>query len=157
MEDKKYFHTFKAFRTKSGLIALWERGGAELTKGDATILMTPGGSKPTAIFIRRSGDLANANHALIPVYPGYLIVRGKRFENSYRIRIYKILKVNNGENPSVDVRQINFMEADGRWHYPLAKRYQKAIEELMFKLNDHHCRRVYYAELKSEKNKKAEQ
>ena len=156
MKDK-YSRVFKAFRTKSGLIAIWERGGAELTKGRATILCTPNGHKPTAVFIRKTGDLANSNHALIPVYPGYLILQGERQETKYVIRIYKVLKVNAGDKPNVDARQINFLRDDGTWYHPLAKKYQEAVEELMFKLNDHHCRRVYFAELKSEKeNKKSE-
>lgn len=67
---------FRAFKTKNGRLALWERGGVTKFGGTATLLATPLGRKPKAMMITMYNNI-NGKHALIQVNKGTIISREK--------------------------------------------------------------------------------
>lgn len=143
----KQISTWDVDKTKAGFVSLWEEGGAGTNTGKATIIAKPDGSKPTAVYIPRGGHLACGQHALIPVHPGYLVVKTSQWRGEYDHKIYKVIRLIPGEQPQVEVELINEFSR-GEWNQPLTDAEAKVVEVAEKKAQDYHCREAYFAELK---------
>ncbi len=153
MLDKRT-STIPCEKTKSGLLALWEEGGATNSGGEATLIGGKKGGKAAATFISLKGELSNGKHAMIPIHEGFVIAKGKRARDNYTITLYVVTEKHPDDNiPSITVKQINAFH-DGEWEQPLFKKYEAIVAALKEKLTTYHCRKAVWAELAREKEKK---
>lgn len=85
-------------KTKKGYPAFWESGGGYTNTGEATIIANKDGQPKEAIYVRRRGHLANAQHALIVLEVGDYIIEANHHREDFEIQIFKILdfEVKNG-------------------------------------------------------------
>lgn len=85
-------------RTKRGYPAYWEAGGGFTNTGEATIIANKDGQPKEAIYIRRRGQLANSNHALVILEVGDYIIEADHHREDFQIGIYRVLdfEVKNG-------------------------------------------------------------
>jgi len=115
--------------TKSGIPAMWEKGGGYTNTGSATIIADRNGYPKCAIFERTAGDLACKNHALIPVSVGDVIVSANQHRDRVAITVERITSICEGAattEPCTD---------------PICV---EAIYSAIDKANDYHCRTAYY-------------
>ena len=78
-------------RTKRGYPAYWEAGGGFTNTGEATIIANKDGQPKEAIYVRRRGQLANSNHALVILEVGDYIVEADHHREDFEIGIYKVI------------------------------------------------------------------
>ena len=115
--------------TKSGLTAMWERGGGYSNTGSATIIADRNGYPKRAVHIRTDGELACRDHALIPVATGDVIVSVDRHHDKVAVTVERITSIGDGiaaTEPCTD---------------PICV---EAIYAAIDKANDYHCRTAYY-------------
>jgi len=141
--------------TKRGYISLWECGGGCCNTGNSVIIARSDGSKPTAVYVRRRGQLSCDNHALIPVHPGYFIIKSYHHRGDFEHEIFQVIRVfTEGEGEAkrgkAEVVRINSFD-EGEWDAPLAENLEAAVAAAENKATDYHCRSVYYA-VEKEKN-----
>ncbi len=134
--------------TKRGFVAVWECGGGATNTGDATIIAKPNGEKPTACYIRQSGHLSCGDHALIPVHPGYYVVKTWHHRRDFTHRVYRIIRTfTEGEGDEkqgkIEVVLVNEFSR-GEWDTPLAEILQAAIDAAEDKATCYHCRSAHY-------------
>src|SRR5690606_41915567 len=99
----------KLEETKKGHFALWEWGGGITNTRDANIICNSEGSKKKAIYVRRKGHLANAEHALVTVNVNDYIIDLLRRRNNYTIRVYVIewfVKSQNGNDMCAIIQEV---------------------------------------------------
>ncbi|MDR1459703.1 MAG: hypothetical protein LBI60_05770 [Bacteroidales bacterium] len=136
--------------TKRGLVALWEKGGGCQNTGEATIIANREGGKPTAIYFRRGGHLSNREHALIPVHYGYHVIQAWEQRGDFEIQV-SVVTETNVEKESVTIALINEFK-QGEWDIEPDSDLMYAIQAAKDKINDYHCRDVYYAVIKEKKD-----
>lgn len=84
-------------RTKKGHAAMWESGGGWTKTGEATLVAGPNGERKRAIFIRGKGPLACAEHALIPIAQGDLVIRVRRWRSELEVKVYRLREIGQEE------------------------------------------------------------
>ena len=138
--------------TKSGFVSLWEQGGSRRNTGEAIIVAKPDGTMPTAVYIPKGGHLFNGQHALIPVHPGYWVIKTSHYRQDFSHEIYEVVCgfVENNV-PKVELRKINEFSR-GEWNVPVKIYFKAAIEAAEKKATDYHCRSAYFAVLKEKNN-----
>ena len=139
----------KLEETKKGHFALWEWGGGFTNTGDATIICNSDGSKKKAIYVRRKGHLANAEHALVTVNVNDYIIDLFRRRNNYTIRVYVIegfVKSQNGNDMCALLQEV-FRYQGNKW-FPseLPSFLEPAIEAGKEKSKCYHCREPHFVE-----------
>lgn len=115
--------------TKSGLTAMWEKGGSFTNTGSVTIIADHNGYPKRPVCVRTRGDLACGNHALIPIRTGDVVVSVDRHHDKVAITVERIVSIlDDGAvvEPCNDLICVDAIQA--------------AIE----KANDYHCRQPYY-------------
>ncbi len=137
-----------AYLTKRGLIALWERGGSMSTSGSATIIVQDDGKRPCAAYINPPGPISNGEHALVPLRPGFYIIKTKQEDEAFEHEVYKILKTftqkENGQKKGfIQVRQINRF-TNGKWQNQLAQKLSSAIKAAERKATTYLCRAAVF-------------
>mgnify|MGYP006916026589 CR=1 FL=1 len=142
--------------TKSGLVSVWEAGGGATNTGDATIICKADGSKPTATYIRRSGHLAGAEHALVPVHPGYYLIKSYHHRKDFIHEVYRIIRAyKEGEGKEakgkIEVILVNKYE-QGEWSRPLPESLINAVNAAEDKATNYHCREAVYVTEKETKD-----
>lgn len=142
--------TFSADKTKRGLISLWESGGAGTNTGRATIICKKDGSKPKAVYVRTGGQLACDDHALIPIHPGYYIIKVSRHHDDYTIKIYQIIELVDEEYPQVKAEEVNEFSR-GEWDTTLPDYLEAAVNSAKEKSCCWHCRNPHYIQPREEK------
>ncbi len=144
MTEKKFFH-FDLEISKSGLPCLWESGGGFTNTGRAQIICDPNGRPKKAIYIRRRGELACREHALIPVCPGDFVVRAYQHRGDFAISLWRLdqrYKWDGGER-FLGVQLAVF--DDGEWDHPeIAEEFQAAITAVKEKARCYHCREPHF-------------
>lgn len=141
--------------TKRGLVSLWEKGGGYCNTGRATIICKADGSKPTAVYVRRRGQLACEEHALVPVHSGYLIIESYHHHGDFEHQIYKVLRTfTEGEGDKmqgkIEVIKVNSFD-QGEWDDPLGN-LEAAVAAAEAKAKDYHCRSPYWVVEKEKKD-----
>ncbi len=141
--------------TKSGLVSVWEEGGGATNTGDATIICKADGTKPTATYIRRGGHLSCAEHALVPVQPGYYLIKSYHHRGDFIHEVYRItraFKEGEGEQAKGKIEVILVNKYDqGEWDHPLPENLINAVNTAEDKAKCYHCREAMYV---TEKEKK---
>lgn len=115
--------------TKSGLTAMWERGGSFTNTGWVTIIADCNGYAKRPVCVRTCGDLACGNHALIPVATGDVIVSVDRHHDKVAVTVERIVSI---LDDGAVVESCN---------EPICV---DAIQAAIEKANDYHCRQPYY-------------
>lgn len=149
MEKSSDLMIFPARLTKSGYIALWEKGGGMALAGTATIIVNAEGKKPCAAYVNPPGPISNGEHALIPVYHGFYIIKSRQENEDFEHEVYKVLrtctKTENGQKQGfIKVRLINRFR-EGKWENQLGKKLISAVKAAERKATTFHCRDVVYA------------
>ena len=115
--------------SKSGLACLWENGGGMTNTGNAEIITDANGNPKRAIYVRKHGDLACKDHALIPVRVGDCVLTANRHWNQYAFTVQRIVSID-GDTASLAATDDPICLAA----------YNAAVD----KMNDYHCRRPHY-------------
>lgn len=133
-------------KTRKGFPALWESGGGSSNTGSSQIIADSQGNMKTAIYVPRRGSLCNAEHALIIVKEGDIVIETSHHRGDFNIEIYRIKTIQ--EDDLLEIEKITDFRM-GEWEdESIAEKYKKAVEAAMSKALDYHCRSVYYANIK---------
>ena len=130
----------KTETTKSGLPALWENGGSCSNTGECTIIAGKDGLPKKAIYIRKSGHLANKSHALIGVGVGDLVIKTYHKRRDFWHRIYQIKGFENGWA----ISELIYEFSKGQWNEPLPEYLKAAVSAATEKATTYHCRSPFY-------------
>ena len=131
-------------KTRSGLPALWEKGGGWTNTGEATIIAGPDGRPKRPIYIRRRGHLAGGEHALFVIRHGDHIVEARHHRGDFHIQVYRVEAI--GEEDGRPYAEAGLVaEHDmGEWAPPLPPYLQAAVEAAREKARCYHCRSPHY-------------
>lgn len=131
-------------KTKKGYPAYWEAGGGYTNTGEATIIASGDGQPKKAVYVRRRGFLANAQHALIILEVGDYIVEANHHRGDFEIGIYRIqsFEVKEEETHAV-VEQVNRFEQN-EWDAELPVSLKAAVQAAMEKATCYHCREPHF-------------
>jgi hypothetical protein len=135
------YKTIEATLSKKGHTCSWEKGGGYSNTGNSTIITNADGTPPIAIHIQRSGPLACAEHALIPVSVGMYIIETEHHRCNFTIKIAQIVGVNGDKLTLSHISEFSFRQ----WDIMPPTYLQPAIEAAMAKAKHYHCRRHYWA------------
>ena len=136
--------------TKRGLPSVWESGGGMTSRGSATIIARPDGSKPRAVYIRRGGHLACGEHALVAVRKGYYLVhasvrRGTRSGGRIeRIVETSVTDVHGERFEATATAEVINTFSEGSWDKPLDAKLEAAVEAAFGKASTYHNRSAWY-------------
>lgn len=141
-------HRFRLEISKRGLPCLWESGGGMSNTGDAVIIAGIHGEPLAPIYIRRSGQLAGGQHALIPVAEGCLVIEASHHRGDFVIKISRLsgLRVSDPAGDGEYWPAYLVVEfSNGEWDDPdIAAAYTAAIEAAKGKATCYHCREPYF-------------
>jgi len=141
----------KLEKTRSGLPALWEKGGAGTNTGDSVIIADHRGEPPVATYIKTRGSLSCGEHALVIVKPGMFVVTANQHRSDFRIRIQRIVTIH-GIGGEFEAEVELMTEFDQNEWVPLLPDFlSKATEAAKKKASDYHCRSVFFAKEKKPK------
>jgi hypothetical protein len=101
-------------RTRDGRPAVWEQGGGLSNTGSAVIVAGPEGQALPAAYVRRSGDLACREHALVPVAPGCVVVIAMHHRADFSVHVRRIVEGADGPELGPVVAEY----AEGTWVFP---------------------------------------
>lgn len=132
----------KVSLSRSGVVCLWERGGGYSNTGNSTIIADAQGEPKKPIYIKRKGDLACGEHALIPVWDDDIIVRASHHRGDFDIDILKIMFVN-AVLQFATVATLNKFSM-GEWEAEVDQQYLKCCRAAIDKANIYHCREAIY-------------
>jgi len=143
-------------RTRTGLPAVWEVGGANTNTGDAVVVAGPCGEPLKPLYVRRSGHLACGQHALFRVLPGYLVVVVSQWRHDYEVSVRRVVDGHSG--PVVGPEVASY--AEGAWVIDGGQRllalggpldveegrppYEEAVAAAVSKAACYHCREAHY-------------
>jgi len=133
MEIRLYF-------TKKGYPALWEKGGGMTNTGSAQIIANADGTAKKPVYIRRSGTLANSDHALFIISPGDLVIQAYHHRKDFSINIYRIACIKDDE---AICEKINSFDM-GEWTFDPPEYLLPAIEAAKEKALCYHCRSPHF-------------
>ena len=129
--------------SKTGLPTMWEKGGASKNTASATIICDFEGFPKRAIFTKKKGNIACAEHALIRIEIGDAIIEVNSIRNVSTIEILRITDIKK-KQLIANVSRIAYWE-DGEWdNVIIASKYKDACEAALSKASDFHCRKPYY-------------
>ena len=121
--------TYSVEQTKSGIPAMWEKGGAFSNTGEAVIIADRNGYPKRPVCVRTHGNLACGCHALVPVAAGDIIVTVNRHH----------------DRAAVTVERISAISGDAARAEPCADPIcVDAIYAAIDKANEYHCRTPHY-------------
>ena len=123
-----------------GLPALWEQGGGYRNTGFATIVAGREGERLRPFYVRGRGHLANGEHALLPVKPGYVVVEADHHREDFRIQVWEVLAIDGDEATLGLVAEFD----EGEWDHPLPQKYLAAVEAAKEKATCYHCRAPHF-------------
>jgi hypothetical protein len=150
--------TISIERTKKGLPALWESGGGYSNTGEATIIAGPNGEKKVPLYIRRSGHLACAHHALFVVHVGDTVIESSHHRGDFHHKIYRLVAIRGDEAEIELIAEFSYGEWDTG---PLGQKLEAdfarmaagepptmelsiAVDTAEAKATAYHCRSAYY-------------
>lgn len=146
--------------TKRGFPAMWEKGGGFSNTGEATIICSSDGRPKKAVYIRRKGHLANAEHALVVLEKGDFVIEAFQWREDFTIVIYKVKdfktentvytyyeqgeeKVGVYESHYAVLEEVNCFD-NGEWDKEVSDYLEPAIHSAMGKACCYHCREAHY-------------
>lgn len=128
--------------TKKGYPALWEKGGGRTNTGWARVIALPGGREPSPVYVRRRGELACLEHALIIVQPGYWVVETNHHRLDYSTHVYRVVGVDR-DAAKIHLR-LEYSYSNGEWDNDPPEFLLPAIEAAEAKARCYHCRSPHY-------------
>jgi hypothetical protein len=137
--------TFELERSRTGIPCLWEEGGGWSNTGESVIIAGPDASPAKPIYIRKSGPLACAKHALIPVHVGSVVIEAYHHRKDFSISVWKIKSIE--ETAEAEMIAEYSM---GEWvfstepHPEVADRLLAAVKAAQDKATCYHCREPHY-------------
>lgn len=129
---------YKIERSKTGIPALWEEGGAYTNTGCASLITNRYGDPKKALYIKQHGNLACYQHALIPIQVGDLVVSATW--NRRTGVDYMVEQIVNIEMDKATVEEINLDDVELLAGDPLVNALLCAAE----KAQTYHCREAVY-------------
>ena len=134
----------KIERTKKGHPAFWESGGSYTNTGEATIITGKDGQPKKAIYVRRRGELANGEHALIPIEVGDHIIFASHHNGDFQIEIFRITGFEDKEGDAhAVIEQVNCFDKN-EWDAELPAYLHAAVEAAKNKAICYHCRTPHF-------------
>jgi len=136
----------KVERTKKGFPALWEEGGGATNTGDAQLVAGRFFEPLTPIYIRRSGSLSNARHALFVVDIGYHVVNASHHRRDFVITVSQIASFDGDEATLKPIAVFSNGEWDtaGELLLSSSEELRKLVEVAKEKATCYHCREPHY-------------
>lgn len=131
-------------RTKKGYPAFWESGGGWSNTGEATIIASPSGDPKRAIYVRRRGELANSEHALIPVAVGDYIIEAYHHRGDFQIKIYRVLNFKREKDEIYAVVEKVNCFSRNEWDAEFPAFLEAAVQASMEKATCYHCREPHF-------------
>jgi hypothetical protein len=130
----------KVERSKTGTPCLWEKGGGMTNTGSATLICDYIGAPKAPIYVKRSGQLACGQHALIPIDVGDLVVEASHHRGDFTIKVFRIDAIG-FEGDDDNARLVNHYTFDrGEWDKPLPAVLEAVVEAAKTKATTYHCR-----------------
>ncbi len=162
-EAPKKRYSINITTTKRGIPAMWEKGGGRTSGGSSQIITGRNGEARRPVYVRKSGSLSCAEHALITVHEGFYIVNVdlSRGEVSYA-SILKILNTSvkdiDGHNweAKAEVQEENVF-SNGEWDTVFDPKLASALKSAIGKASSYHCRSAYFIDSSEKKEQTAEQ
>lgn len=139
MENLK-IKKFKIERTRTGLPARWECGGGATNTGEVIIVAGKDGSAKKALYVRKKGHLANAEHALIPITVGDYIVYAYHKRRNFWIRIFRTQSF----EETYAITELIYEFSGGLWNEPLPEFLKAAVQAAVEKATCYHCRSAHF-------------
>jgi len=128
-------------RSKRGIPCMWESGGGYSNTGEATIIAGKNGEAKQPIYIRRRGQLACCEHALIPISVGDYVISASHHRGDFEIFVYRITEIILKEEASTE-KIAEF--SNGEWDAELPAFLEAAVQAAMQKATCYHCRDPHY-------------
>lgn len=139
---EKEMKKIRVEKTKTGLPALWECGGACSNTGECTIIANKNGLPKKAIYIKRGGHLSNANHALVVLEKDDYIIKSFHKRKDFWHRIYRIIGFDE-EGEFATAELINEFDK-GEWNAKPPAFLEAAVQAAVEKATCYHCRSPHY-------------
>ena len=130
-------------RTKTGLPAVWEAGGGYTNTGWARVIADKDGYPKSPVYIRRRGELAGGDHALIIIQPGDYIIEADHHRKDFEIEVLRVEKIpTDPEDPGYREATVETVATfdQGEWFPTPPSSLNRAIEAVKAKATDYHCR-----------------
>jgi len=127
-------------RSKSGIPCTWECGGGYSNTGKVQIIAGKDGKAKKPLYIRRRGQLACREHALIPVRVGDYIISADQHRGDFRISVYRIEEILKEEALATLFAEFS----NGEWDAELPASLEDAVQAAMAKATCYHCRTPHY-------------
>ena len=143
---------FSIHKSKSGIPCMWETGGGYTNTGDATIIAGPNGEKMKPLYIRRRGELACGEHALIPVQVGSIVIDADHHRGDFHVSIYRITEIRDEETGTYAPVELLARYSEGEWDIIVPETLirieeapmSEALEAVREKALCYHCRSPHY-------------
>ncbi len=127
-------------RSKKGIPCMWESGGGYSNTGEATIIAGKNGEAKQPIYIRRRGQLACCEHALIPISVGDYVISASHHRGDFEIFVYRITEILKEEASTEKIAEFS----NGEWDAELPAFLEAAVQAAMQKATCYHCRDPHY-------------
>ncbi len=119
---------------------MWESGGGYSNTGEATIIAGKNGEAKQPIYIRRRGQLACCEHALIPISVGDYVISASHHRGDFEIFVYRITEILKEEASTEKIAEFS----NGEWDAELPAFLEAAVQAAMQKATCYHCRDPHY-------------
>lgn len=126
--------------SKKGIPCLWEKGGGYSNTGEAQLICDNKGFAKKPIYIKKGGELACKEHALIPVKVGDVVVRASHHRGDFNIEVLQIKSIQGEEAHLELINSFSQGEWDNEQDYWHSSPVVEAAQE---KAMDYHCRVPY--------------
>lgn len=130
-------------RTKRGLPAVWEAGGGYTNTGWARVVADKNGAPKSPIYIRKRGELACSDHALIIIQPGDYVIEADHHRGDFNIEVLRVERIPmDPEDPGYREATVETVATfdEGEWLPEPPHSLKNAIEAVKAKATDYHCR-----------------
>lgn len=141
--------SFTGEMSKTGRLCLWEKGGSYAKYGLAILTSDKWGNPKVPIYVNRRGNLACAEHALVPVNVHDIIVLVKYCKDEdaltlFVCRVKFVDKFKRKFRTTIINRYV-----DGEWEKGV-EGYKNLIDTAISKVKTYHCREAMYIDLNDE-------
>lgn len=129
--------------TRKGTPALWESGGGMTNTGDSQVVCGSEGQRLVPIYVRKSGSLACAEHALFPHYPNMVVVRASHHRGDFTVQVGRVTAC----DEAMAIVEAIATFSEGQWDTQDGKcpaQFVEAVLAAKIKAACWHCREMHY-------------
>ena len=134
-------------RSKRGIPCMWECGGGYSNTGESQIIAGKNGEAKQPIYIRRRGELACCEHALIPVDVGDFIITTNHHREDFIVQTWRILDIKDDTAQA----ELVWEYSEGQFGEPafyigklLLRNLKAAMDAAVEKATCYHCRAPHF-------------